>query len=398
MRIAFFASGISPHISQICDEIYKRCGKDFIFFGTDKEPIPAMKIMGAGDLHKEKPYFININDDEEFAKLAEKWAVDADVAIVGCSNCYKYLDMRFEHGNRLTFKLRERIFKSGRFEENDEKTRRKIEKIRKHKDRNLYFLAAGTFAPIDLKMVGVPENKIIKWGYFPAVSDIAIEEMRRDEAGTIQLIWFGRFVPEKLSLNAVIATQKLLELGYDVLLSVIGYGEEEEILKTYVYNNHLENRVLFLGAMDEKNIRNKLRESHLFLMTSNYEEGWGAVVNEAMSEGCVPIVSYATGASQIIIDNNVSGQLFFSTDIDDLVTKIREVLDNRCLLHDYSINSYNQIVKEWNAEVAVKRLFEIIDNIHNEQELPKYKTGPCGTINYFQNEQEVDEWLRSEEM
>lgn len=398
MRIAFFASGISPHISQICDEIYRICGDNFMFFGTDKEPIPAMRIMGAGNLHKEKSYFCNINDSEENAQLAEKWARDADVAIVGCSNCYHYLDMRFECGDKLTFKLRERIFKSGIYDENDEKTKRKIEKIRKHKDKNLYFLAAGTFAPTDLKMVGVSEDKIIKWGYFPAVSNTAIENMKRNESGPIQLIWFGRFVTEKLSINAVIATKRLLALGYDVVLSMIGYGEEEIILKNFVKENNLENKVLFLGAMDETSIRKKLRESHVFLMTSNYEEGWGAVVNEAMSEGCVPVVSYATGASQIIIDNKNCGQLFYSTNIDDLVAKMCNVLDDRQLMKEYSLNSYNQIVNEWNAEVAVERLFRIINCIQNECELPKYLTGPCGIINFCKDEEEVDMLLRGEEI
>lgn len=394
MKIAFFASGISPHISHMCDELYQICEGDFAFFGTDKEPIPAMKIMGAENLHKEKSYFININDSEKNEKMAEEWAVEADVAIIGCSNCYQYLDLRFLYGNKLTFKLRERIFKSGRFDESDSKTKKKIEKIIKYKNNNLFFLAAGTFAPTDLKMVGISENKIIKWGYFPAVSNVAFENMKRDMNGEIKLIWFGRFVPEKLSLNAIIATKRLLDIGYNVTLSMIGYGEEENLLKKYVKDNQLEHKVLFLGAMDESSIREKLQESHLFLMTSNYEEGWGAVVNEAMSEGCVPIVSYATGASQILIDEKRGGQLFFSTDVDDLVAKVSVILDNRMLISEYGLYSYNQIVNEWNAKVAVKRLLEVISSIKNGCEIPKYKTGPCGQIIFFDDEQDVDAWVR----
>lgn len=377
----------------MCDELYKNFGQNFKFFGTDKEPIPAMKIMGAENLHNEKPYFININDSSEAAALADAWAMNADVAIVGCSNCYRFIDVRFKAGDKLTFKLRERIFKSGYFDENNHKQQKKIAEIVKYKDNNLFFLAAGTFAPYDLASVGIDEKKIIKWGYFPNTSTKAYIALKRSYDNPIKLIWVGRFVPEKHPLNAIIATKFLLEKGYNLTLSLIGYGEQEDLLKKYVADNKLMENVLFLGAMNEHQIRQQLQQSHIFLMTSDYEEGWGVVVNEAMSEGCIPIVSYATGASQMLIDKNNYGQLFFHNNIDDLVEKTEAVIKNKNSLSNYSENAYNLISNEWNAENAVERLIKIINSLEKGLPLPTYNSGPCGKITLYKDAENISNFL-----
>ncbi|MFQ9514686.1 MAG: glycosyltransferase [Eubacterium sp.] len=393
MRIAFFASGISPHIAPMCDELYEYCQGDFRFFATDKEIIPAMKIMGAENLHKEKTYFVNINESKEFAQMADEWAKEADVAIVGCSNCYRYIDVRFSCGNKLTFKLRERLFKCGYFDENDIGQLKKIEKIKKHKDKNLYFLSAGTYAPYDLKSIGIDENKIVKWGYFPRLSDNTFDSMQREFDSSLELIWFGRFVREKLSLNAIIATKQLISEGYNVHLSMIGYGDEEDMLKEYVKTNNLKNSISFLGPMNEYQIRRHLQKSHIFIMTSNYEEGWGVVVNEAMSEGCVPVVSYATGASQLLIENTNCGKLFYYEKIEDLIAQIKTLIEDKELLKECSKNSYDLIESEWNAKIAVNRLINLINSLQNNLPAISYSSGPCSKIEFFKNETEVNEYI-----
>lgn len=393
MRIAFFASGISPHIAPMCDELYNYCDGDFRFFATDKEIIPAMKIMGAENLHKEKPYFINVNDSALYSKMADEWAVNADIAIVGCSNCYKFIDIRFKYGNKLTFKLRERLFKCGYYDENDQNQKKKIAVIEKYKDENLYFLSAGTFTPYDLTSVGIQKEKIIKWGYFPRSSDKEFESIKKNYDGQIKLIWFGRFVREKLALNAIVATEQILMKGYNVHLSMIGYGEQEEMLKEYVLSHELGKSISFLGAMNETEIRQQLRQSHIFLMTSNYEEGWGVVVNEAMSEGCVPVVSYATGSSQLLIENSDCGRLFCFDDINELVAQIKILIDNKDLLGLCSKNAYDLIANEWNAKVAVSRLMDIIYCLENDRSISLYDSGPCGKIQIYKNESEVKDRL-----
>lgn len=396
MKIVFVASGISPHISPMCDCLFEKFGEDFRFFGTDIKPIEAVHIMGAGNLHKEKKYFYNINDSEEYNRMSFEWVKNADVAIIGCSNCYHYMDYRFNNGNGLTFKLRERLFKEGYYDKDNVRLSEKVKKIHLHLDKNLFFLSAGIYAPYDLLSIGVDKTRIIKWGYFPQISSYAFKDINRNYNGTIKLVWFGRFVREKLALNSIRVVEQLLIKNYDIELSMIGYGDEEKILKDYVNYHHLGNKVFFLGAMNENQIREELRKSHIFLMTSNYEEGWGAVVNEAMSEGCVPLVSLATGASQLILESQEKcGDLFYFQQMEDFEHKLERLVCNRDLLKKLSYASYFQVANLWNAKVATNRLLKVIDSIEHHVDIPEYKYGPCSRIHVFANEHEANSFYIS---
>ena len=46
-----------------------------------------------------------------------------------------------------------------------------------------------------------------------------------------------------------------------------------------------------------------MEQANIFIISSTHEEGWGAVVNEAMNSGCVVIGSHAAGAVPFLIEN-----------------------------------------------------------------------------------------------
>lgn len=82
----------------------------------------------------------------------------------------------------------------------------------------------------------------------------------------------------------------------DFKINVLGTGEMKELLiKKIAYNNLYEN-VFILGAMNPNEVRKYMEKANIFLFTSNYEEGWGAVLNEAMNSGCAVVASHAIGS------------------------------------------------------------------------------------------------------
>ena len=64
------------------------------------------------------------------------------------------------------------------------------------------------------------------------------------------------------------------------------------------------------ASMPIAGVRALMRNHHVFVLPSNGTEGWGAVVNEAMQEGCVVIGSEAAGSSKSILRNRENGLLF----------------------------------------------------------------------------------------
>ena len=59
--------------------------------------------------------------------------------------------------------------------------------------------------------------------------------------------------------------------------------------------------------MEPDRVRQVMERAHIFLFTSNYLEGWGAVVNEAMNSGCALVASTEAGSVPFLIRNGING-------------------------------------------------------------------------------------------
>jgi len=86
------------------------------------------------------------------------------------------------------------------------------------------------------------------------------------------------------------AIKKLKDNNIEFKLNIGGYGELLEEMKKFVKNNQLENRVIFLGKLYNKEIEKELNNSDAFLFSSIYET-FSVVCAEAYSCGCVLIGS-----------------------------------------------------------------------------------------------------------
>ena len=53
-----------------------------------------------------------------------------------------------------------------------------------------------------------------------------------------------------------------------------------------------------------------MKKHHIYCLTSDKNEGWGAVLNEAMSSGCCPVSSIEAGATPYLVKDGVNGFSF----------------------------------------------------------------------------------------
>ena len=88
----------------------------------------------------------------------------------------------------------------------------------------------------------------------------------------------------------------LRDLGYDFCLDIVGDGPLKDKLSEMVKELSLADVVNLTGGKDPKEVLSYMRGADIFLFTSNYLEGWGAVVNEAMQSGCAVVASGEAGA------------------------------------------------------------------------------------------------------
>ncbi|WP_372714574.1 glycosyltransferase, partial [Ilyobacter sp.] len=114
-----------------------------------------------------------------------------------------------------------------------------------------------------------------------------IEQEKNPRQYGKNLISIGRIMEDQKNFTGLLEIMKILPKDYN--LSIYGNGPEIEInkLKEKIKDFH---NVNFYGPTSD--VKNKLRENNIFLMTSFYE-GFANTLVEARSQG-LPIVAYDT--------------------------------------------------------------------------------------------------------
>lgn len=106
----------------------------------------------------------------------------------------------------------------------------------------------------------------------------------------------------------------------------MGAGPKEKEIKEEIQAKNIENRVFLTGAMSAEKVRHEMESSGIFLFTSDFGEGWGAVLNEAMNSGCAVIASHAAGATPYLVKNGENGLIYESGNDEKLYEKLKYLL------------------------------------------------------------------------
>ena len=147
-----------------------------------------------------------------------------------------------------------------------------------------------------------------------------------------ELVWAGRFIPlkhaEMMPRLAAFLREHLEEIRKegiytDFEIHMAGSGEMEESLKRETEELGVADRMIFHGFLPPEEIRHIMERCQIHVFTSNWLEGWGAVVNEAMNSGCAEVASAAAGAVPYLIRQGVNG-IAYPEDIERALSVCRE--------------------------------------------------------------------------
>lgn len=104
-------------------------------------------------------------------------------------------------------------------------------------------------------------------------------------------------------------------------LKLVGEGPEREKIENEVRDNELENEVEILSFKGQEEL-NRLFQNARALCVSSYSEPWGLVLNEAMASGCPVIATEACGATDVLIEEGITGYKCRVNDVESLATKM----------------------------------------------------------------------------
>lgn len=253
--------------------------------------------------------------------------------------------------------------------------------------KSVYLLCAGAYVAGDYARHGCFRNRAYKWGYFPETKRYEDVDALFASKEKNTILWAGRFLDWKHPELALMTAKRLRDAGIDFTLNIIGAGQMQAEMEAFIAENGLQDCVCLKGSMKPEQVRAAMEKSALFLLTSDRQEGWGAVVNEAMNSGCAVVASSGAGSVPYLIRNGENGLIFPSGDGQALFQAVNYLLEHPGEQLRLGRGAYRTITEEWNAEVAAGRLAELTKHILAGERAPDlYSEGPCSRAEIIDEE------------
>jgi glycosyltransferase involved in cell wall biosynthesis len=372
MRLALVTNIISPHQMPLSRQLVARIGAaNFRYIATEALDDNRRNL---GWEERRTPDWVLCTDGDSKARCAaEEWLRQADVVL--CGNRDVGLLERCVRARKLTFYMSERWFKPWRGRGrllNPCYLRMLLAFRRVAHSPLLHYLPTGHYAARDIRFVAPFPHRMWLWGYYV---DVAPELRPLQERTTgLQVLWAGRMLGWKRVDLLVGAVGRLRREGCDCRLTLVGYGERERALRKQVKKMGMGASVTFRPPVPVADMRGIMRGADVYVLPSNGYEGWGAVINEAMSEGCCMVASRDTGAAVTLIRDHENGLLFSSE--EELCACLRRVYDSDTERIRLARTGYETISREWTPAVAAERLLALSEALLAGREPPVYAEGP----------------------
>lgn len=375
--------------------MYERLGADFIFIQTEPMEEERVKMGWAVDARRIPYVKLFYEAAGECRALIENsdlllagWIEPSGGADDGQPGAFDTVMKRLESG-KPAIRISERIYREGQWKAISPKGL--MAKYREHirfRKLPVYLLCAGAYVASDFALIGAYPGKKMRFGYFPETriypegtevlkcaadgADGGVDAGRTcnntealsgdADSHTTEILWTGRLMPLKHPEFAVRLAADLRDRGFSFHMNIIGSGELEEQLRTEIRDKQLDSCVTLQGFLPPEQVRVAMEKSHIYLFTSNYLEGWGAVVNEAMNSGCAVVGSAQAGAVPCLIENGVNGLTYPGNDYEKFRDAVISLMEDPEKRRAMGQKAYETIRDEWNAETAAERCVDFYES------------------------------------
>lgn len=248
----------------------------------------------------------------------------------------------------------------------------------KYQNPNFYFLSLGAYGANDAKQFHVFNSRVLKGAYLVPVEEYDCQEViAKRNNDSIQIMWCARFVDWKHPELILGLAKQLLKNKYTKFhISMVGANSPlQDKIKNEIKKDGLEDVITVIDGLPNSECRRMMRSSDIFLVTSDRHEGWGAVVNEAMSESCAIVACDEVGSVPFLIKHRRNGMIFKARNVDSLFQNVRELIDNKELRLKIAENAYKTISEEWSPKVLCSRLIKFSESILSNNPV-EFQNGP----------------------
>lgn len=222
-------------------------------------------------------------------------------------------------------------------------------------------LATGALGCVWWRAAGFPAEKVIPFGYFVEPPDsAALPATSISKCESFRIIHVGQINRGK-ALDVLLRSLAGLNRR-DWMLDIVGTGPKVIEYRRLSASLGVADRVRWFGNVSNIEVLRAMSEADLLVLPSRYD-GWGAVVNEALSVGTPIIASDACGAADLL-KAPWRGEVFPS----EKIRALTDALQRRIAAGPIS-SEQRQRLRAWARKAispasAARYLIDVLENVH----------------------------------
>jgi D-inositol-3-phosphate glycosyltransferase len=187
-------------------------------------------------------------------------------------------------------------------------------------------------------------------------TDVLAEYGLHTEPGCPALLYAGRLVRWK-GVEYLIRALPLIRPG-TTQLWIAGEGPYSDTLRELARTEGVEDRVHFLGKVEQDKLAALYRSCSVLVATSFVNETFGMALCEAMACGA-PVVASDFGGFREVVEDGVTGLLARPQDPADLAQKVNEVLADPGLARRMGESGRQRVLSMFSWKAVGDRLEEV---------------------------------------
>lgn len=220
---------------------------------------------------------------------------------------------------------------------------------------------------------GIRDTKLFPCPYF-VENDRLLDQARshREERDAVRAGWsiprdavcylyVGKLTHKKRILDQLAALRRALARNSKLHMLVVGAGELMEEARKYTTEHDLP--VTFAGFMNQTEITSAYIAADCLILSSDYDETWGLVVNEAMVCGLPAIVSDRVGCGPDLIKSGETGERFRFGEVDDLSELMLSMAEDRDRLISMGESARTLVLENYTLEKAVSGTMNAVEAV-----------------------------------
>ena len=120
------------------------------------------------------------------------------------------------------------------------------------------------------------------------------------------------------------------------------------------------------------------------MFTSDFYEGWGAVLNEAMANGCAIVASCAPGSVPFLVSHNENGMIYKYGNYKNAYIAVKSLLDDPKKANKLGEKAQKTIF-DYNYKVAATRLVNGVSEFYSDGKITPADSGVFSPVQVLKN-------------